>query len=458
VTTSSERGPAGTRNPPGVAGATTRALRPLADFLHTEAGAGIVLVAAAVVAIVWANSAWYESYFELWDTEAVVRVGDHVLALTLREWVNDAAMTVFFFVVGLEIKRELTQGELRDRRQAALPAVAAIGGMVVPAAFYLAFNAGDDGAHGWGIPIATDIAIVVGVVALLGSRVPSSLKLFLLALAIVDDIGAILVIAVFYSKDVQPEWLLVSAATIALTLALRRRVPYTGVYVALASLCWFAMHEAHVHPTLTGVVFGFLAPVTPRRTESWIDATELAEDPTPRAAIDIAQRARDTVSVVEWLEHRLHPWSAYVVVPVFALANAGIRIPTGDLGEMMSSPVTWGVVVGLVVGKTVGVSAATLIAVRAGLGRLPEGVTRRYLVGAAALAGIGFTVSLFVAELAFPGDPITGRDARLGVLVASMAAAVVGTLICLPGSFGRSAAGAPRSHDRRRPDEDVLLP
>jgi Na+:H+ antiporter, NhaA family len=431
-------------------------LRPLADFLRTEAGAGIVLVAAAVVALVWANSAWHEAYFDLWDTEAAVRVGDHVLALTLRGWVNDAAMTVFFFVVGLEIKRELTQGELRDPRQAALPAVAALGGMVVPAAVYAALNAGGDGARGWGIPIATDIAIVVCVVALLGSRVPSWLKLFLLALAIVDDIGAILVIAVFYSEDVQPAWLLLSAATVVVTLVVRGRVPYTGVYVALASVCWFAMHEAHVHPTLTGVVFGLLAPVSPRRVESWVDAAELSEEPTAHAAADVAEQARASVSVVEWLEHRLHPWSAYVVVPVFALANAGIRIPADEVGDALSSRVTWGVIVGLVVGKTVGVSAATLLAVRAGLGRLPEGVTRRYVVGAGALAGIGFTVSLFVAELAFPDGDIAGRDARLGVLVASLAAAAIGAVICLPGRF--AVTDAPRQRDAGRLDEDVLRP
>jgi NhaA family Na+:H+ antiporter len=435
-----------------------RVLRPLADFLHTEAGAGILLVAAAVVALVWANSPWDAAYVDLWDTHAAIGIGDRVLELTLREWVNDAAMTLFFFVVGLEIKRELTQGELRDPRQAALPAVAALGGMVVPAGIFAVMNAGGDGARGWGIPMATDIAIVVGVVALLGSRVPSWLKLFLLALAIVDDIGAILVIAIFYSEDVAPAWLLLSAAAVATAFALRHRMPLISVYVGLGVLCWFGMHEAHVHPTLTGVVFGLLTPVAPRREQSWVDATdlaELAEDHTPHAAAEVAKQARSSVSVVEWLEHRLHPWSAFAVVPVFALANAGIRVPADEVGDALSSAVTWGVILGLVVGKIVGITAATLLAVALGLGRLPEGVTTRYVIGAGALAGIGFTVSLFVTELAF-GESEVGRDARLGVLLASLAAAAIGTLVCVPGRFSDAHVAEPI--EPRRVDDDLLVP
>jgi NhaA family Na+:H+ antiporter len=463
VTSPPDQPPAGSsadagRHEPGADGPAVRVLRPLADFLHTEAGAGILLVVAAIVALGWANSPWDAAYVDLWDTHAVIGVGDRVLELTLREWVNDAAMTIFFFVVGLEIKRELTQGELRDRRQAALPAVAALGGMVVPAGIYAVMNAGGDGARGWGIPMATDIAIVVGVVALLGSRVPSWLKLFLLALAIVDDIGAILVIAIFYSEDVAPEWLLLSAAAVATTLALRSRVPFVGIYVALGVACWFGMHEAHVHPTLTGVVFGLLTPVSPRSEQSWVDATELAEDPTPSAAAEVARQARSSVSVVEWLEHRLHPWSAFVVVPVFALANAGIRVPASEVDDALSSAVTWGVILGLVVGKTVGITAATLLAVALRVGRLPEGVTPRYVVGAGALAGIGFTVSLFVTELAF-GESEVGRDARLGVLVASLAAAVIGSLVCVPGRFTEATpAATPTSPGSRSVDDPLPVP
>ena len=416
-----------------------RAIRPLTDFLREEASAGVLLVAAAIVALVWANSPWSESYVDMWAHVVTIGSDDHPLSLTLREWVNDAAMTIFFFVVGLEIKREITQGELRDPRQAALPVIAAIGGMVVPATIYAALNAGGPGAAGWGIPMATDIAIVVGVVALLGSRAPSWLKLFLLALAIVDDIGAILVIAVFYSDDVSLGWLALAVATVGIAASIRRFVPYTGVYVVLGVLCWFALHEAHIHPTLTGVAFGLLTPVTPRRGSGLVDVDEVADSTDDAIDVDIddvgaAARAdapaRDTVSVVEWLEHMLHPVSAFVVVPLFALANAGIPIPASELGDALSSEVTWGVILGLVVGKTVGIAGATFLAVRTKVGRLPDGVGASTILGGAALGGIGFTVSLFVTDLAF-GDTPLGRDARLGVLVASLVAALVGTAILL---------------------------
>ena len=413
-----------------------RVIRPLTDFLRAEASAGILLVAAGVVALVWANSPWSASYSDLWDHVVTIGSGDRALSLTLREWVNDAAMTLFFFVVGLEIKRELTQGELRDPRLAALPAIAALGGMLVPAALYAALNAGGPGADGWGIPMATDIAIVTGVVALLGTRVPSWLKLFLLALAIVDDIGAIVVIAVFYSDGVSFAWLAVAIAAVVLAAAIRRVVPYTLVYVLLGAICWYALHEAHIHPTLAGVAFGLLTPVTPRRHSDLVDA-----DDSSRVGPD-APAAADSVSVVEWLEHWLHPVSAYVVVPLFALANAGVPIPASELGEALSSEVTWGVILGLVVGKTVGISAATFLAVRTRVGRLPEGVGTRTVIGAAALGGIGFTVSLFVTDLAFGESPV-GRDARLGVLIGSLLAALVGIAILLA---------------RRRQDRSGMMP
>jgi NhaA family Na+:H+ antiporter len=407
-------------------------LRPLADFLRAEAGAGVLLVIAAIVALIWANSGWADSYTDLWNTELAIRLGDEVFSLTIREWINDAAMTIFFFVVGLEIKRELTLGELRDPRQASLPIIAAFGGMVVPASIYAVLNAGGEGADGWGIPMATDIAIVTGVVALLGTRAPSWLKLFLLALAIVDDIGAILVIAVFYSEGVTPAWLGLSLAALVTARIIRERVYNTSVYVLLGIACWWGMHEAHVHPTLTGVAFGLLAPVHPRRQERWIDATDLGHEPDIERVATLSREVRGTVSVVEWLEHRLLPWSAYLIVPAFALANAGVRVPADEIGDALSSEVTWGVILGLVVGKTVGIAGATLLAVKLRIGRLPAGVTTRYVIGAGALGGIGFTVSLFVTELAF-GEAPAGRDARLGVLVASLAAAVIGTAITVPG-------------------------
>ncbi|MFP5486854.1 MAG: Na+/H+ antiporter NhaA [Acidimicrobiia bacterium] len=409
-----------------------RLVRPLRDFLHQEASAGILLVGAAFLALVWANSPWSDSYFDLWGTHAEIGLGGHIIELTLREWINDLAMVLFFFVVGLEIKREVAAGELRDPRTASLPIIAAIGGMVVPAVIFSLLNSGGEGSRGWGIPMATDIAIVMGVVALLGSRAPSWLKLFLLALAIVDDLGAIIVIAIFYSEGISFEWLSLSLGALAVALILRPHVPWMGVYVALGAACWLGLHEAHVHPTLTGVAFGLLAPVTPRRGSGPLDVDELLSRPNFYVAQRVSREAKWTVSIVEWLEHRLHPWSAFVVVPLFALANAGIRIPASEIGDAMSNRVTWGVILGLVVGKTIGITGATLAAVALRIGRLPEGVTTRYVIGAGALGGIGFTVSLFVTELAF-GTAVVGTDARLGVLVGSLIAAGIGTLIIYPG-------------------------
>ena len=345
------------RDPDGV---TEKIIRPLRDFMHQEAGAGMLLVGAAVVAMIWANSPLSDSYFNFWNTEAGVAWGSHEIHLNLREWINDLAMVLFFFVVGLEIKRELTEGELRDPRQAALPIIGAFGGMIVPAVIFTILNAGGEGSKGWGIPMATDIAIVAGVVALLGSRVPSWLKLFLLALAIVDDIGAIIVIAVFYSDGVSFGWLSIAIGALAVAAIIRNQVPFLGIYIVLGAICWLGLHEAHVHPTLAGVAFGLLAPVVPRRKSEMIDADELARETNVRTAARVSAQAKWTVSIVEWLEHRLHPWSAFVIVPIFALANAGIRIPASELGESLTNRVTWGVILGLVIGKTVGISGATL--------------------------------------------------------------------------------------------------
>ena len=407
-------------------------VRPLVDFLHREASAGILLVIAAAIAIAWANSPWSGGYDNIWNTHFAVDLGGRVLELSLREWVNDLAMVLFFFVAGLEIKRELTHGELRDPRQAALPIIGAFGGMVVPALIYAIVNAGGDGSRGWGIPMATDIAIVMGVVAMLGTRAPSWAKLFLLALAIVDDIGAIVVIAIFYSEGVSFVWLAVAGLALAVAIVIRSRVPWIGAYLALGAICWFALHQASIHPTLAGVAFGLASPVTPTRSRVLIDESAMQDQSGFSAAWEVSRQARATVSVVEWLQNRLHPWSAFVVVPVFALANAGVHVEISELGGMVSNPVTWGVILGLVVGKTVGISLATLIAVKLRIGRLPRGVTPRYVIGAAALGGIGFTVSLFVTELAF-GESILGEDARLGVLVASILAGVIGTALMVPG-------------------------
>ena len=419
----------------------TRRIRPLTDFLHAEASGGVVLVIATVVALVWANSPWGDAYDDLWHTDISFTLGSYTLAFDLKHWVNDALMTIFFFVVGLEIKRELVQGELRDPRRAALPAFAALGGMVVPALIYTIAIGGGSGGEGWGIPMATDIAMAVGLVALLGSRVHPSLKLFLLALAIVDDIGAIIVIAVFYSGSVDFVMLALAAAAVVGMLVLRRLgVWWMPAYVVLGVGLWLAMHEAGVHATLAGVVCGLLAPTVPHVSRDLVDADDLLDLSSVEAAHRTVVQARSTVSVVEWLEHKLHNWSSFVIVPVFALANAGVDLGGGVIGDAAGSRLTLAVILGLVIGKPVGITLASWLAVRLGVGRLPAGVAWRSLLGVASIAGIGFTVSLFVTELAFD-EPLLGDEAKIGVLAASLASALLGSLLVL--SVGRASERVP---------------
>jgi NhaA family Na+:H+ antiporter len=407
-----------------------RLLHPLRDFLRTEAAGGMVLVLATIAALLWANLAT-DSYQDLWSTVFTVGTAEHHLSLTLREWVNDALMAVFFFVVGLEIKRELVEGELRDPRKAALPAIAAVGGMVVPALLFLAFNAGGAGRDGWGIPMATDIAMAIGVVSLLGSRVLPQLKLFLLALAIVDDIGAIVVIAIFYSDAFDGTAAITAVAILAVIVGLRLLgVRAVLPYVVLGVGVWLAVHEGGVHATIAGVALGLLTPTRPFRPGDMIDADQLADVSTVDAALESVVIARESVSVVEWLEHRLHPWTSYVVVPVFALANAGVVLDRASIDAAVSSPVTHGIVVGLVVGKLVGISGFAWLACRSGVASLPARTRTVDLVGVAAVGGIGFTVSLFVSELAFGAGPLAA-EAKIGILVASLTAALLGTTLLL---------------------------
>jgi NhaA family Na+:H+ antiporter len=406
-----------------------RVIRPLGDFLHTESASGAVLVVATIVALVWANCPGRDSYEDLWTTHLAISVGTHTLDLTLREWVNEGLMTLFFFVVGLEIKRELVDGELRDPRRASLPAIAAVGGMVVPAVLFVAVNAGTDAVGGWGIPMATDIAMAVGVVTLLGSRVAPSLKVFLLALAIVDDIGAILVIAFVYSGHLHYDALLVAGVVAAgVVLARASGVGWTILYVLLGAGLWLALHESGVHATIVGAVLGLMAPTRPVRRRELVDAEQLADISTVETARETASLARNSISVVEWLEHILHPWSSFVILPLFALANAGIPLGAHAIGDASSSRVTYGVIVGLVVGKTIGVTLFAWIAVRIGVGTLPVGARWADMVGIGVVAGIGFTVSIFVAQLAFD-DPAVVDEAKVGVLAASVVAALLGALV-----------------------------
>ncbi len=388
-----------------------------------------MLVAATIVALIWANSPASASYRDLWSSSVTIGFRDHVLTLDLRAWVNDALMAVFFFVVGLEIKRELVVGELRDRKAAALPALAALGGMIVPAVIYLAVNAGSDGGRGWGIPMATDIAMAVGVLSLLGSRIKPSLKLFLLALAIVDDIGAIIVIAIFYSNGIAPLPLGLSALLVALVVVMRRLGVWTiWPYVVVGAALWLTIHESGLHATITGVILGLLAPTKARRSNETVDREKLVDVSTVASAREAARVARESVSVAEWLEHGIHPWSSYVIVPLFAVANAGVVISSDSLAEAVRSPITHGVVIGLVVGKFVGISMFAWLACRLRIATLPSGTTWSGILGVSAIAGIGFTVSIFVSGLAF-GEGTNDTNAKLGILAASLIAAGIGYLI-----------------------------
>lgn len=424
-------------------------VQPLQRLLAHEAAGGVVMLVAAVVAIVWANSPWSASYFDLWATPLRIELGglltlDH---LSLQAWVNDALMTVFFLLVGVEIKRELVHGDLRDLRAVALPVAAAFGGMLIPAGIYWVFNAGGAGSDGWAIPMATDIAFAVGVVTLLGRRVPLAGKVFLLTLAIADDIGAIVVIAVFYTGDLSFGWLGVALVGLAVIFAMRRAdVQALAPYLAVGALLWLALLESGVHATLAGVALGLLTPAWPLRSprryplevrrlvdrieRSYYDRvlTEDEFEANEHLIAEVARLSMYSTSPLERLERALSPWVAFVIVPVFALANAGVSLSGDALAGLVSQPVTAGVAVGLVVGKTVGVLAAAALAVKVGIGRLPVGVTWRQMLGLAICAGIGFTVALFVTSLSFT-DPVLADAAKVGILVGSLVAGLSGYLI-----------------------------
>jgi NhaA family Na+:H+ antiporter len=407
--------------------------RPVRRFLETEASGGIVLLIATLLALVWANSPVSKSYESLWTTEIALRIGSVEMSDDLRHWINDGLMTIFFFVVGLEIKRELVAGELRGWRRAALPAIAAVGGMVVPALIYVAFNAGTNNLRGWGIPMATDIAFAVGVLALLARRVPSTLKMLLLSIAIVDDIGAILVIALFYTEQIHLVWLLAAIALTGLVLAMKHvRISWTPIYAVVGATLWFATFESGVHATIAGVALGLIAPALPADPDGARDAVEqadrLAKDPDPARLRHITKQSQEVVSVAERLEHLLHPWTTYVIIPVFAMANAGVTVVGTDITSRLTSSVALGIIAGLVIGKLVGVGVGSWVSIRLGFAEPPEGLEWTHLIGCGAVAGIGFTVALFISGLAFEGGD-AAQSAKLGILVGSALAAVVGTLI-----------------------------
>ncbi|MCH7874156.1 MAG: Na+/H+ antiporter NhaA [Gemmatimonadetes bacterium] len=428
-------------------------LRAFQEFFRLEAAGGILLLVCMATALGLANSPWAESYSAFWHTTITIGVGKWIIAKDLVHWVNDGLMAVFFFVIGLEIKREVLVGELASPRQAALPAAAALGGMVVPASIFLAFNLGGPTANGWGIPMATDIAFALGVLALLGDRVPLSLKVFLAALAIVDDLGAVLVIALFYTAEVSWHMLAAAAAIfgamVVLNLAGVRRPAFYGV---LGALLWVAFLQSGVHPTIAGILAALTIPATARintgvfraKSREILDRLETVDvEPNihpltgeqQEAVYGLASLVEQVETPLQRLEHALHPWVIFFIMPIFALANAGVTIGS-DLGDALVHPVSIGVILGLVVGKLVGVTGFAWLAVTSGIATRPRGMTWRQLIGAAALAGIGFTMSLFIADQAF-GTSYLLDYAKIGVLVASLVAGVVGVVI-LAGGKARS--------------------
>lgn len=428
-------------------------------FVHSEVTGSVVLLACTVVALVWANSPWAEAYFALADTKIALAFGASTFALSLRHWINDGLMVAFFFVVGLEIKREMSVGHLSSVRQAVLPVAAALGGMVVPAAIYLSFNAGGPGARGWGVPMATDIAFALGILALLGSRVPIGLKVFLTALAIADDLGAVLVIALFYTEQIR--WDALGAAlfflflvALAVRAGLRRPVLYALPILGV----WVSVFASGVHATVAGILVAMVVPVRPRlgpaaflgtvsdtlealRTAELTRDSVLANEAQLDALVALDDAATDMRPPGLTLERFFHPIQAFLVLPLFAFFNAGVDLSGRGLAAL-GEPVTLGAIVGLVLGKFLGIGLSSWLAVRSDYARLPEGVTGLQIAGVGLLGGVGFTMSLFVSELAFDAETLLNA-AKLGILVASLTAGVCGYLllrIALPSPLSRGNA------------------
>jgi NhaA family Na+:H+ antiporter len=425
-----------------IAGSAAGARGVFQRFFHSEASGSVLLLLATAVALAWANSPWAELYQRMLHVGLGVTLGGWTFSMSAAHWVNDGLMALFFFVVGLEIKRELLVGQLSTFRSALLPVAAALGGVVVPALLYAWLNAGGPGARGWGIPMATDIAFALGVLALVGSRVPIGLKVFLTALAIADDLGSVLVIAVFYTANVKLTWLATAAGLLALLyLATRLSVRRYGAYLILAGGVWAAMLASGVHATVAGILVALTVPVRAGiEPGAFLTTLRGKLDELERGTLTRESMVRDTeqmeiieemgVATLDFLpngfaiERYLHPVTAYFVLPVFALFNAGVRLG-GRLQETLLQPVSLGILLGLVFGKQVGITLASWVAVRTGQAELPPGVTLAQLHGASILGGIGFTMSIFVGGLAFPEGPLLSA-AKLGILAASTVSGVIG--------------------------------
>ena len=443
-------------------------LRPFQRFAAIESSGGIVLLVCTVLALAWANSPWAESYHRLWETPLTVGVGSRVLTLSLHHWINDGLMAVFFFVVGLEIKREMLVGELASLRHAALPIAGAIGGMLLPAGIYAAFNATGTGAPGWGIPMATDIAFAIGVLALLGPRVPLPLKVFLVALAIVDDIGAVLVIAFFYTSTISWTALATGAGAFAALIACNAAgVRRPAAYSILGLVLWAALLASGVHATVAGVLLAMTVPSSTRinedeflrRARAILDDFERACSPATTVLTNADQQhaihelevaGEQAQAPLLRIEQKLHGIVAFGIMPLFALANAGVHFGA-DLFGALSLPVTIGIVLGLVIGKPLGITLFAWLATRVGVAALPSASTWRALHGVSWLGGIGFTMSLFIAGLAFPSSPELLDSAKVGILAASILAGVTGWIV-----LRRPAASLPPVSETAVPVEPIV--
>ena len=409
----------------------------LESFIHSEISGSILLFGATVVALFWANSPWSASYFALWKLP--LKIGFRPLfSMSLHHWIDDGLMAVFFLVVGLEIKREIVKGELSSFRQAVLPILAALGGMIVPALLYSALNRSGSGAHGWGIPMATDIGFALGVLALLGKRIPSSLRVFMLALAIVDDVGAILVIAFFYTPQISLPALAAAGGLLALlVVAAIRRAPLS-VFLVVGIFFWAAVLSSGVHATIAGVILGLVVPIRPKLPPEDLSGiaepllgnfrTQLLAQDKSSAEVTLAQLNQllcDTDSIGERLERAVHPWVSFLVLPLFALASAGVALSPEQLKQAISSPVALGIFLGLVVGKTVGITAFSFLAVKSKIAGMADGLKWAGIVGVGILSGLGFTVALFISGLSFEDEAIVA-SAKVAVLAASLAAGSLG--------------------------------
>ena len=392
-------------NRPGRPRRALRAIDRGTRFLRTEAGGGFALFAGSLIALLWVNVFGAAGYESVWHTQLDIGIGDLSIDEDLGHWINDGLMTLFFFLISLEIKREVVHGDLRRPRQAALPVIAAAGGVILPVILYLALASGTSATHGWGIPMATDAAFAIAALVLLGERVGAGAKLFLVTIAVVDDVAAILVIAVAYTSDLSLPWLAAALALLGAVVVMQRLgINRVTAYVLVGILVWIATLESGVHATIAGVALALLTPA----------------------------RAINGRNVIEDLEDRIHPWTSFLVLPLFALANAGVELGGDTLSEGDGAQVALAVAVALIVGKLVGISTATALAVRLRLGVLPKGVDLRSVIGIAALGGIGFTVSLFIASLSFD-DPVLVDSAKIGILAGSVASAALGVAILAPG-------------------------